>query len=174
MGQFLAGFASRIFIDVARCRRSPPRSTPSIVGISWALIAYQLAGIQSCRSCSGRLGDVHGRYAIYGGGFAVAGGEAPSLRPRAKSVLALLITVQGRAGASAQPCSHASAARVAGDQGRCRRRLGGSDERVRRRLAFHSGPSAPGRPSAGVLIDLVGWRWVFFLLIPTRFGRGPR
>jgi MFS family permease len=32
-------------------------------------------------------------------------------------------------------------------------------------MAFHSGLLL-GPPVGGVLIDLVGWRWVFFLLIP--------
>ena len=41
-----------------------------IVGISWAIIAYQLAGI-SLSIVLGRLGDIHGRYAIYGTGFAI-------------------------------------------------------------------------------------------------------
>ena len=32
-------------------------------------------------------------------------------------------------------------------------------------MAFHAGLLL-GPPVGGVLIDLVGWRWVFFLLIP--------
>ena len=68
MGQFITGVATRIFIV----------SLPTIAGalnadilaVSWALIAYQLAGI--CLSVVfGRLGDLHGRYAIYGIGFVI-------------------------------------------------------------------------------------------------------
>ena len=68
MGQFLQGFASRIFII------SLPTIATSlnadILEISWALIAYQLAGI-SLSVVFGRLGDIHGRYAIYGLGFVI-------------------------------------------------------------------------------------------------------
>ena len=38
-----------------------------ILGISWAIIAYQLPRI-SLSVVFGRLGDIHGRYAIYDGG----------------------------------------------------------------------------------------------------------
>jgi MFS family permease len=38
-----------------------------ILGISWAIIAYQLAGI-SLSAVLGRPSDIHGRYAIYGPG----------------------------------------------------------------------------------------------------------
>jgi MFS family permease len=41
-----------------------------ILGISWALIAYQLASI-SLSVVFGRVGDIHGRYVIYGLGFAI-------------------------------------------------------------------------------------------------------
>src|SRR5262245_11433087 len=70
MGQFLSGFASRIFIvslpTIAVALHA------DIIGISWALIAYQLAGI-SLSVVFGRLGDMYGRYAIYGIGFAIMG-----------------------------------------------------------------------------------------------------
>jgi len=57
-----------------------------IVGISWAIIAYQLAGI-SLSIVLGRLGDIHGRYAIYGTGFAghrayLEGKAAEVIEPR--------------------------------------------------------------------------------------------
>src|SRR5215475_7741220 len=68
LGQFLSGFASRIFIVSLPTIATTLHA--DIIGISWALIAYQLAGI-SLSVVFGRLGDVHGRYAIYGTGFAV-------------------------------------------------------------------------------------------------------
>ena len=68
MGQFISGVATRIFIvslpTVAAALHA------DILAVSWALLAYQLAGI--CLSVVfGRLGDIHGRYAIYGTGFVV-------------------------------------------------------------------------------------------------------
>src|SRR2546421_10109927 len=68
LGQFISGFGARSFVI----------GLPTIAGalgadilaISWAIIAYQLAGI-SLSVVFGRLGDIHGRYAIYGTGFAV-------------------------------------------------------------------------------------------------------
>jgi MFS family permease len=68
MGQFISGVATRIFI-VSLPTIAAALDT-DILSVSWALIAYQLAGI-SLSVVFGRLGDVHGRYAIYGGGFVV-------------------------------------------------------------------------------------------------------
>ena len=68
VGQFLSGFGGRIFIVSLPTIASDLRA--DIIGVTWALIAYQLAGI--CLSVVfGRLGDLHGRYAIYGTGFAI-------------------------------------------------------------------------------------------------------
>src|SRR5688572_19018214 len=68
MGQFLSGVATRIFIVSLPTIASALGA--DILAISWALIAYQLAGI-SLSVVFGRLGDIHGRYAIYGLGFAI-------------------------------------------------------------------------------------------------------
>src|SRR5258705_270512 len=68
MGQFLTGVATRIFI-VALPTLAGALNT-DIIAISWALIVYQLAGI-SLSVVFGRLGDIHGRYTIYGLGFAI-------------------------------------------------------------------------------------------------------
>src|SRR6266545_3547027 len=43
------------------------RELAVILAISWAVIAYQLAGI-SLSVVFGRLGDIHGRHVIYGPG----------------------------------------------------------------------------------------------------------
>jgi MFS family permease len=68
MGQFISGIATRIFI--VSLPTVAAALDADILAVSWALIAYQLAGI--CLSVVfGRLGDVHGRHAIYGAGFVV-------------------------------------------------------------------------------------------------------
>jgi len=156
MGQFLSGFASRIFIVSLPTIAATLHA--DIIGISWALIAYQLAGI-SLSVVFGRLGDVHGRYAIYGGGFAVMAASS-LLCGLAPNVLALILSraVQGIGAAMI-----ASAARVLAIEAMPE----GSEGRTSgyMTMAFHSGLLL-GPPVGGVLIDLVGWRWVFFLLIP--------
>ena len=68
MGQFISGVATRIFI--VSLPTIATALNADILSISWALIAYQLAGI-SLSVVFGRLGDIHGRYAIYGAGFVV-------------------------------------------------------------------------------------------------------
>ena len=68
MGQFISGVATRMFAVSLPTIASALHA--DILAVSWALIAYQLAGI--CLSVVfGRLGDIHGRYAIYGTGFVV-------------------------------------------------------------------------------------------------------
>ena len=73
LGQFITGFAGRSFV-VALPTIAGALGT-DILGISWAIIAYQLASI-SLSVVFGRLGDIHGRHAIYGGGFAVMAASA--------------------------------------------------------------------------------------------------
>ena len=73
LGQFITGFAARSFVvglpTIATALHA------DIVGVSWAIIAYQLAGI-SLSVVFGRLGDVHGRHAIYATGFAMMAASA--------------------------------------------------------------------------------------------------
>src|SRR6266705_189793 len=68
MGQLISGVATRIFI--VSLPTIAAALNADILSVSWALISYQLAGI--CLSVVfGRLGDVHGRYPIYGAGFVI-------------------------------------------------------------------------------------------------------
>src|SRR4029450_5425067 len=68
MGQFISGVATRVFI--VSLPTIAAALDADILAVSWALIAYQLAGI-SLSVVFGRLGDIHGRYAIYGLGFGI-------------------------------------------------------------------------------------------------------
>jgi len=174
MGQFVSGFGSRLFIVALPTIAGALNA--DILGISWALIAYQLAGI-SLSVVFGRLGDVRGRYAIYGGGFAIMAASS-LLCGLATNVgsLVLFRFVQGIGAAML-----ASAARVLameslpeGSEGRANGFM---------TMAFHSG-FLLGPPLGGLVIDLVSWRWVFFLLVPIGLtgvvltglrarGRGP-
>src|SRR5437773_8262507 len=68
MGQLISGVATRIF-NVSLPTIAAALNA-DILSVSWALISYQLAGI--CLSVVfGRLGDIHGRYPIYGAGFVI-------------------------------------------------------------------------------------------------------
>jgi len=73
LGQFITGFAGRSFVVALPTIANTVHA--DTLGISWAIIAYQLAGI-SLSVVFGRLGDIHGRYALYGTGFAIVAASA--------------------------------------------------------------------------------------------------
>ena len=73
LGQFITGFAARSF--VVGIPTIATALDADILGISWAIIAYQLSSV-SLSVVFGRLGDVHGRRAIYGGGFVIMAASA--------------------------------------------------------------------------------------------------
>jgi len=156
MGQFISGVATRIFI--VSLPTIAAALNADILAVSWALIAYQLAGI--CLSVVfGRLGDLHGRYAIYGGGFVVMT-VSSVLCGMAASVGWLIVfrLVQGVGAAMI-----ASAARVLamealpeGAEGRANGFM---------TMSYHGGLLL-GPPLGGLVIDLLSWRWIFFLLVP--------
>jgi len=156
MGQLISGVATRIFIV------STPTIAASlhadILSVSWALIAYQLAGI-SLSVVFGRLGDLHGRHAIYGAGFVVM--TLSSLLCGAAPDVGWLIAFRLVQGVGAAMI--ASAARVLameampeGVEGRANGFM---------TMSFHGGLLL-GPPLGGLVIDLVSWRWIFFLLVP--------
>ena len=156
MGQFISGIATRVFIVSLPTIAAALHS--DILSVSWALIAYQLAGI--CLSVVfGRLGDVHGRYAIYGTGFVVmtVSSVLCGLAPGVGWLIGFRL-VQGVGAAMI-----ASAARVLamealpeGAEGRANGFM---------TMSYHGGLLL-GPPLGGLVIDLLSWRWIFFLLVP--------
>ena len=155
-GQFISGVATRVFI--VSLPTIATALNADILAVSWALIAYQLAGI-SLSVVFGRLGDIHGRYAIYGGGFVVMTvssvlcGLAPGV-----GWLIVFRLVQGVGAAMI-----ASAARVLalealpeGAEGRANGFM---------TMSYHGGLLL-GPPLGGLVIDWLSWRWVFFVLVP--------
>ncbi|HET9488830.1 MAG TPA: MFS transporter [Methylomirabilota bacterium] len=155
-GQFIAGLATRIF--VVSLPTIAAALNADILAVSWALIAYQLAGI-SLSIVFGRLGDIHGRYAIYGGGFAVM--TVSSLLCGLAPGVGWLIAFRLAQGIGAAMI--ASAARVLamdampeGAEGRANGFM---------TMSFHGGVLL-GPPVGGLLIDVLSWRWTFFLLVP--------
>jgi EmrB/QacA subfamily drug resistance transporter len=156
IGQFLSGFASRIFAVSLPTIAADLHA--DIVGIAWAIIAYQLAGI-SLSVVFGRLGDIHGRHAIYGAGFAVMSVSAVlcGLAPNV-ALLILFRLVQGIGAAMI-----ASVARVLAMEAMPEGFEGKANGFMT--MSFHSGLLL-GPPTGGLVIDLVSWRWIFFLLAP--------
>ncbi len=156
MGQFITGVATRIFI-VSLPTLATALDT-DILAISWALIVYQLAGI-SLSVVFGRLGDIHGRSWIYGLGFAVmtVSSLACGLAPNAL-MLILFRLVQGLGAAMISSATRVLAmeAMPEGSEGRANGYM---------TMGFHSGLLL-GPPLGGLVIDLVSWRWIFFLLVP--------
>jgi len=155
-GQFLSGFASRIFMVSLPTIAATLHA--DILAISWALIAYQLAGI-SLSVVFGRMGDVRGRYTIYGVGYAIMAGSSLlcGLAPNV-GLLILGRFVQGIGAAMI-----ASAARVLAMEAMPE----GAEGRANGVMTtvFHVG-FLLGPPIGGLVIEAVSWRWVFFLLVP--------
>ena len=156
MGQFISGVATRIFI--VSLPTIAAALNADILAVSWALIAYQLAGI--CLSVVfGRVGDIHGRYAIYGGGFVVMT-VSSVLCGMAASVGWLIVfrLVQGVGAAMI-----ASAARVLAMEAMPEGAEGRANGFMT--MSYHGGLLL-GPPLGGLVIDLLSWRWIFFLLVP--------
>ena len=156
VGQFFSGVASRIFIV-----SMPTIATAldaDILAVSWALIAYQLAGI-SLSVVFGRLGDLHGRHWIYGTGFVVM--TVSSLLCGVATTVGGLIAfrlVQGIGSAMLASATRVLAmeAMPEGAEGRANGFM---------TMSFHGGLLL-GPPLGGLVIDLLSWRWIFFLLVP--------
>src|SRR5437773_11817699 len=156
MGQLISGVATRIFI--VSLPTIAAALNADILSVSWALISYQLAGI--CLSVVfGRLGDVDGRYPISGAGFVIMTitsflcGVAPSV-----GWLIVFRLVQGIGAAMI-----ASAARVLAMEAMPEGAEGRANGFMT--MSFHGGLLL-GPPLGGLVIDVVSWRWIFFLLVP--------
>src|SRR4029077_15695628 len=129
-----------------------------ILAVSWALLAYQLAGI--CLSVIfGRLGDIHGRHWIYGAGFVVmtVSSFLCGMAPTVGWLIAFRL-VQGVGSAMIS-----SATRVLAMEARPERAAGRANGYMT--MSFHGGLLL-GPPIGGLVIDLLDWRWIFFLLVP--------
>src|SRR2546425_6337182 len=162
MGQFLTGVATRIF-SISLPTLASVLNT-DILAISWAVIAYQLAGI-SLSVVFGRLGDIHGRHVIYGLGFGIM--TASSLLcglASSATQLVLFRFIQGLGAAMISSATRVLAMEAvpAGSEGRANGYM---------TMGFHSGLLV-GPPLGGLVIDLLDWRWIFFLMVPMGVAGG--
>src|ERR1051325_3261816 len=156
LGQFISGFAGRSF--VVGLPTIAAALDADILWISWAIIAYQLAGI-SLSVVFGRLGDLHGRHAIYGGGFAIMTAST-FLCGLAPSVMWLIVF---RVVAGIGAAMIASATRVLAMEAMPEGARGRANGFMT--MSFHGGLLL-GPPIGGLVIEVVSWRWLFFLLVP--------
>jgi len=156
LGNFLAGLSARIFmISLPTLAKS---LETDILGIAWALIAFQLASI-SLAIVFGRLGDIFGRRTIYGLGFVFI--TLTTLMCGFAQNVGQLIAfrfLQGIGTAMTQSTGRALAmdAVPEGFAGKAQGLM---------TVAFHSGFFV-GPPLGGFIIEYLHWRAVFFLLVP--------
>lgn len=154
LGNFVAGLSTRIFMISLPTLAAGLGS--DILGIAWALIAYQLAGV-SLSIVFGRLGDIYGRQRIYTLGFAIVTASS-FLCGMSQNVLQLIVFrfLQGTGAAMSQSASRALAMDAV-PEGRA------GKAQAFMTMAFHSGFFL-GPPLGGVIIDYIHWRAVFFLI----------
>jgi MFS family permease len=161
LGVSIAGLSTRVFMISV-----PTLATAlgtDILGISWALIVYQMAGIGLGVIC-GRLGDIYGHHKMYGFGMAVMA-MGSLLCGLSQDVLQLILFrfIQGVGGAMIQASGRTLAfkAMPSGSEGKAQGLMAMSHQ-----FGFFVGP-----PIGGLIIDWVHWRGVFLLLfLPSLVG----
>lgn len=161
IGISIAGISTRVFI-IAVPTLAAALGT-DILGISWALIVYQMAGIGLGVIC-GRLGDIYGHHRLYGFGMAVMA-VGSLLCGLSQDVFQLILFrfLQGVGGAIIQASGRALGFRAMpeGSEGKAQGLMAMSHQ-----FGFFVGP-----PIGGLIIDLVHWRGIFFLLfLPSLVG----
>lgn len=156
LGNFLAGTASRIFaVSLPTVANS---LDTTIVGIAWAVIAYQISQI-SLSLIFGRIGDIYGRHTLFGLGLVVSSIGA-LLCGLSQNVTQLILfrMFQGVGASMTQSQGRALAMEALPKESSGR----GQGFMT---TAFHSGVLL-GPSVGGLIIDYIHWRAVFFFLIP--------
>jgi EmrB/QacA subfamily drug resistance transporter len=133
-----------------------------LIGISWALLAYQLSNI-GLSLVFGRLADILGREKIFGLGFLVFS-VSSFLCGLSQNVMHLILSrfLQGVGGAMLQSSSRALAAESVPED------LAGRAQGYMT-TAYHVG-FILGPTIGGFMIDYFSWRWSFFFLVPIGLG----
>lgn len=156
IGLFISGLSSRIFL-IALPTVAIGLET-DMLGVSWALIAYQVSGI-GLGVILGRLGDIFSRQRMYGLGVAImTAGSFLCGISRNVLQLTLFRFLQGVAGSLIQSSGRSLGLEAvpAGSEGRAQGLMVMSHQ-----FGFLLGP-----PLGGFIIELAGWRWAFFCVVP--------
>jgi EmrB/QacA subfamily drug resistance transporter len=156
LGTFFSGTATRI-VSISMPTVAQSLGT-DLIGISWALLAYQLSNI-GLSIIFGRLADLWGREKIFAMGFVVFS-VSSLLCGLSQAILHLIISrfFQGIGGAMLQSSSRALAAESVPEDlaGRAQGYM-----TTAHHAGFILGPSI-----GGFMIDYFSWRWSFFFLVP--------
>ncbi|MGH7852582.1 MAG: MFS transporter [Candidatus Binatia bacterium] len=161
VGVAIAGISTRVFMISV-----PTLATAlgtDMLGISWALIVYQMAGIGLGVIC-GRLGDIYGHHKMYGFGMGIMA-LGSLLCGLSQDVVQLILFrfVQGVGGAMIQSSGRTLAFRAMpqGSEGKAQGLMAMSHQ-----FGFFVGP-----PIGGLIIDWIHWRGIFFFLfVPSLVG----
>ncbi len=156
LGSFLAGTASRIVAVSLPTLASSLETT--IVGISWAVIAYQLSQV-SLSLVFGRIGDVYGRQTMFSLGLVVSAFGALLCGFSQNVTQLILFRLFHGVGAS---MTQSQARALAADS--LPKQSSGKAQGFMT-TAFHSGVLV-GPSVGGLIIDYIHWRAVFFFLVP--------
>jgi EmrB/QacA subfamily drug resistance transporter len=156
LGTFFSGTATRI-VSISMPTVASSLGT-DLIGISWALLAYQISSI-GLSIIFGRVSDLWGREKVFALGF-LTFSLSSLLCGLSLNVLQLILSrfVQGVGGAMLQSSSRALAAESVPDElaGRAQGYM-----TTAHHVGFVLGPSM-----GGFMIDYLSWRWSFFLLVP--------
>jgi MFS family permease len=161
IGIAIAGISTRVFMISVPTLAAALNT--DMLGISWALIVYQMAGIGLGVVC-GRLGDIYGHHKLYGLGMGIMA-IGSLFCGLSQNVVQLIVFrfLQGIGGAMIQSSGRTLAyqAMPRGSEGKAQGLMAMSHQ-----FGFFVGP-----PLGGLIIDLVHWRGVFFLmLLPSLLG----
>lgn len=156
LGTFFSGTATRI-VSISMPTVASSLGT-DLIGISWALLAYQLSNI-GLSIIFGRVSDMWGREKIFALGFVVFS-LSSLLCGLSHAIIQLILSrfLQGVGGAMLQSSSRALAAESVPEElaGRAQGYM-----TTAHHIGFVLGPSI-----GGFMIDTLSWRWSFFFLVP--------
>ena len=156
LGNFLAGFAARIFaISLPAMAHS---LETDIVGISWALLSFEIS-VTSLSVVFGRIGDLYGRKSVYGFGmfFLTVSSFLCGVSPNIFQLIFFRL-LQGAAAAMTQSVARAMAMEAMPESS------AGKSQGLMS-TAFATG-SFLGPSLGGLIIDYIHWRGIFFFFVP--------
>jgi EmrB/QacA subfamily drug resistance transporter len=156
LGNFLAGTSSRIFSVSLPTVANSLETT--IVGISWAVISYQISQI-SLSLIFGRIGDIHGRHTLFGLGLLVSSLAALACGLSQNVTQLIIFRMFQGVGASMTQ----SQGRALALESMPKESSGKAQGFMT--TAFHTGVLI-GPSIGGLIIDYIHWRAIFFFLIP--------